>query len=222
MGHPEWTEIMQAMNKRGANKDKADPSSLYAFVNGKVDEGYDAIVSSPLAFYTLDVLRRWPKAKVILTTHDNKREWFSLMQTGTQKALHRDMVKAEYHRLTGCQLPPADADLENCTDGYDIHSNKIRKKVPKSQFLEFKLEKGWEPNCEFLGVPVPNAAFPWSKENKTTSKIIIFAGVFGVLLVVLLVAAITLSASPSDGKKDDRGADATKAGSNSKRRVEKW
>merc|ERR1712048_1430171 len=142
--------------------------------------------------------------------------WFSLAQSGTQKALRRDMVKAEYHRLQGCQLPPADADMENCTDGYDLHNDKVRKKVPKSQFLEFKLEKGWGPLCDFLGVPVPNVAFPWSKENKTTSKIIIFASVFGVLLVALLVVAITMSGSES-GTKDTRGAE-TKASSNSKKK----
>merc|ERR1712190_495310 len=143
---------------------------------GRINEGYDAIVSSPAAFYTLELLKKNSKAKVILTVHDNKRQWFNLAQAGTQKALHRDMVKAEYHRLQGCQLPPADADFENCTDGYDLHNSKIRKKVPKSQLLEFKLEQGWGPLCSFLGVPVPNAAFPWSKEDKTTSRIMIFAG----------------------------------------------
>jgi hypothetical protein len=36
----------------------------------------------------------------------------------------------------------------------------IRGLVPKERLLEWYVEDGWEPLCEFLGKPVPNEHFP--------------------------------------------------------------
>lgn len=40
------------------------------------------------------------------------------------------------------------------------HCNMIRGLVPKERLLEWSVEDGWEPLCEFLGKPVPDEAFP--------------------------------------------------------------
>lgn len=36
----------------------------------------------------------------------------------------------------------------------------VRNLVPKERLLEWAIEDGWEPLCEFLGKPVPNEPFP--------------------------------------------------------------
>lgn len=36
----------------------------------------------------------------------------------------------------------------------------IRGLVPKERLLEWCVEDGWEPLCEFLGKPVPDEPFP--------------------------------------------------------------
>lgn len=36
----------------------------------------------------------------------------------------------------------------------------IRGLVPKERLLEWTVEDGWEPLCEFLGKPVPDEPFP--------------------------------------------------------------
>ncbi|KAH8894305.1 hypothetical protein GQ53DRAFT_859071 [Thozetella sp. PMI_491] len=43
---------------------------------------------------------------------------------------------------------------------YREHCNMIRGLVPKERLLEWKVEDGWEPLCEFLGKPVPDEPFP--------------------------------------------------------------
>ncbi|KAI8653689.1 hypothetical protein LRP88_00574 [Fusarium phalaenopsidis] len=43
---------------------------------------------------------------------------------------------------------------------YKEHCNMIRGLVPKQRLLEWTVEDGWEPLCEFLGKPVPDEPFP--------------------------------------------------------------
>ncbi|KAJ3548649.1 hypothetical protein NM208_g898 [Fusarium decemcellulare] len=43
---------------------------------------------------------------------------------------------------------------------YREHCNMIRGLVPKERLLEWTVEDGWEPLCEFLDKPVPDEAFP--------------------------------------------------------------
>ncbi|RSL57624.1 hypothetical protein CEP54_008229 [Fusarium duplospermum] len=43
---------------------------------------------------------------------------------------------------------------------YKEHCNMIRGLVPKERLLEWTVEDGWEPLCEFLGKPVPKEPFP--------------------------------------------------------------
>ncbi|KAF5010513.1 hypothetical protein FDECE_3330 [Fusarium decemcellulare] len=43
---------------------------------------------------------------------------------------------------------------------YREHCNMIRGLVPKERLLEWTVEDGWEPLCEFLDKPAPDEAFP--------------------------------------------------------------
>jgi Sulfotransferase domain len=54
----------------------------------------------------------------------------------------------------------------------EFHDN-IRKIVPKERLLEFKVQDGYKPLCDFLGVPVPTAvvdekevALPFPRVNE--------------------------------------------------------
>lgn len=78
----------------------------------------------------------------------------------------------------------------------------IRGLVPKERLLEWYVEDGWEPLCEFLGKPVPDMKFPranaatggWkSREVQCNEKWI--QGVFRKLslaFLVLLCASVLL------------------------------
>jgi hypothetical protein len=50
---------------------------------------------------------------------------------------------------------------------YLEHYAEMKRLVPKERLLEYEVGKdGWEPLCEFLGVPVPEGAFPRVNETK--------------------------------------------------------
>jgi hypothetical protein len=36
----------------------------------------------------------------------------------------------------------------------------VRRTIPRERLLVLDVKQGWEPLCEFLGVPVPSKPFP--------------------------------------------------------------
>lgn len=42
----------------------------------------------------------------------------------------------------------------------DIHSEYLKRVVPKERLLFFNMKEGWDPLCHFLGVPIPDKPFP--------------------------------------------------------------
>ncbi|GAB1318435.1 NAD dependent epimerase/dehydratase [Madurella fahalii] len=80
---------------------------------------------------------------------------------------------------------------------YREHCNMIRGLVPKDRLLEWCVEDGWEPLCEFLNKPVPDEPFPhanaasgWQgQEMKLGMKYIKGAATNLAVILSLLVGA---------------------------------
>lgn len=49
---------------------------------------------------------------------------------------------------------------------YLDHYKTIREVTPPERLLNFRLDQGWEPLCEFLGKPVPDIPFPHSNDTQ--------------------------------------------------------
>ena len=45
-------------------------------------------------------------------------------------------------------------------DVFERHIATVRAEVPSSKLLVFDVRDGWEPLCDFLGVPTPSDEFP--------------------------------------------------------------
>ena len=45
-------------------------------------------------------------------------------------------------------------------DVFGSHNAAVREAIAAERLLVFDVEQGWGPLCEFLGVPVPDMAFP--------------------------------------------------------------
>ena len=43
---------------------------------------------------------------------------------------------------------------------FERHTEEVIRGVPKGRLLVYEVGEGWEPLCEFLGVPVPSTPFP--------------------------------------------------------------
>lgn len=56
--------------------------------------------------------------------------------------------------------PESYLDRDVLVNGYEVHAQNVREAVPTDRLFEFSVEQGWEPLCDFLGLPVPDVPFP--------------------------------------------------------------
>lgn len=75
----------------------------------------------------------------------------------------------------------------------------IRGLVPQERLLEWTVEDGWEPLCEFLGKPVPDEPFPhanaaagWENHEDKIAKMYVAEAL--QTLVVLSTVAVAAGA----------------------------
>ena len=53
---------------------------------------------------------------------------------------------------------------------HEQHSEMIRDLVPKERLLEWNVEDGWQPLCEFLGKNIPEESFPRANDKDGFKK----------------------------------------------------
>lgn len=83
---------------------------------------------------------------------------------------------------------------------YHRHNEWVRKIVPKDRLLEFNPAQGWEPLCDFLGVPAPRdaagkiMAYPRTNDTAQYRKMCRFLMLIGLLSWLISFLAIFLAA----------------------------
>jgi Sulfotransferase domain len=136
----------------------------------QVFSGYVSQVDWPASFYWKDLFRKYPAAKVILTLRDPDA-WFASLQATivpsvTVGAQHGDTEHARavsemvYRTIHQGLFHGRMSDRDFVLKIWQDHVDEVRRTVPPDQLLEFDVRHGWQPLCGFLGVPVPEAAFP--------------------------------------------------------------
>jgi len=149
-------------------------------------KGYKAAVDFPAAFYYKELMQAYPDAKVILSVRSSSEEWwksFSATILDTFRnpgitiflqwipflapwsksfrpmvlAMLKNVFHASVHELT----------KEQAIKVYSDWITEVQATVPKDKLLVFNVKEGWQPLCDFLGVPVPNEPFPRVNDTKT-------------------------------------------------------
>jgi hypothetical protein len=145
-------------------------------------EGYRATVDFPGASYWRELLETWPDAKVILTTRDPHRWYASARETIFNAELQplppgtTDPDAIELHRFLFEELFPRIMDIgggrrldqvgeDEAVEAFNRHIAEVRSSVPADQLLVYQVSEGWDPLCDFLGVPVPDEDFPHLNES---------------------------------------------------------
>jgi Sulfotransferase domain len=52
------------------------------------------------------------------------------------------------------------SNRERAIARYQQHLAEVKAAVPSERLLVFSVDEGWQPLCTFLGLPVPDVAFP--------------------------------------------------------------
>ena len=140
-------------------------------------EGYSATVDLPSALFYRELMVKYPTARVILTVRDPDR-WYDSMyntiyfgHTSTPKWVFRlsprmRVFQRMIDRLWKRMFRGRFEDRDSAIDVFKRHNEQVRRDVPASRLLVYEVSQGWDPLCEFLGVPVPEGkAVPASERR---------------------------------------------------------
>ncbi|MDA0231798.1 MAG: hypothetical protein O3B21_16680 [Proteobacteria bacterium] len=168
---------------------------------------YTATVDNPGCCVWRELMAAYPDAKVLLTHHPRGVEawyqstletiyftetmWqFKFLKLVTPFArklgdMTHKLVWQRSHRGTM-------ADRKAAIARYAEHVAEVKAAVPAEKLLEYSVDQGWAPLCEFLGVPVPDSKFPNVNDRAAFQKTI--ADITKGAYIILGIAAIALGA----------------------------
>jgi hypothetical protein len=148
--------------------------------------GYQAIVDWPGAYFWRELVAAHPESRVILTIRDPARWYQSVLSTIYHlrgQSLENPLLGALV-ALVEFLIPPARRaihvidgtiwngtfqgrfrDREYALRVFAEHIAEVQTAVPPERLLVFDVRQGWQPLCDFLGVPVPRGErFPHAND----------------------------------------------------------
>ena len=171
----------------------------------KVFEEYQSAVDWPAVAYYEELADEFPNAKIILGIRDtdawyqsvketiytvipNFPKWIRLVLPRVNKAL--DMIN---RTVWIREFSGRFEDKEFAVDVFNNHIELVKKIIPAERLLIHSAKEGWQPLCDFLGVPVPNEPYPWINESinfKRNLRIIIAMKWLPAILVIVLLLGL--------------------------------
>ena len=142
------------------------------------DEIYGAFTSTcdfPHCAFYAELAAFYPDAKVVLTVRDPGQWYTSAMSTIFSRENQERLLRG-----AGDQPPPLSPEMMGYVfktvgrvldvskvgdkgatiEAFERHNERVQASIPAERLLVYEVEEGWAPLCDFLGVPVPDAAFP--------------------------------------------------------------
>jgi len=187
VGRTGTNSLKLALNELGAGPchhmkevvlDMATQAPLWAdALRGKPDwqmifQGYQSAVDWPTAAFYKELYALCPTAKFILT-HRSPESWaesFSetIYQVISEKASIPEKRRVWHEMVVGVVAKsgfPAGLDKASLIDAFVAHNEAVKATIPPERLLVFDVREGWDPLCAFLGVPVPDNAFPRTNDR---------------------------------------------------------
>jgi hypothetical protein len=163
-------------------------------------EGFESSCDFPSCTYWEELSAYYPDAKVILTVRDEGRWWESVAETiyagsfvvpqwlmavmpGPLRRFNRMVIAQVWDGVFGGRF----LDREHATRIYRDHNADVKERCDAERLLVFEASEGWQPLCEFLGVPVPEGPYPHLNDAKQIRRMITIARVVGWSLVTAVV-----------------------------------
>lgn len=137
----------------------------------QVFHGYPSTVDWPGVAFWQELCAACPDAKVILTVRDPQRWYDSVYNTIYQLAQSEEGfdndLEGDSYLLPTIRRMIWDGtfdgrfeEREHAIEVFERHNQQVRDTVSAERLLVYQVGQGWEPLCEFLGVDVPEEAFP--------------------------------------------------------------
>jgi hypothetical protein len=141
----------------------------------EVYSGYRSQVDWPGAHVWDQAVEAFPDAKVVHTERADDVWWDSFDGTiGKFLRVFRELelpphMMDQFRFMHDWMFQEAFTDYsdrDSAIAAYRANNQRVRDAIPVDRLLVFNVADGWEPLCEFLGVPVPAEPFPHSHPKK--------------------------------------------------------
>lgn len=148
--------------------------------------GYRPTVDWPGGAFYRELLDSYPDAKVLLSVRDPERWEPSFRETIVDMCHGESLIRLlssaqarvdpKWHRYLqfvermfwseeGTFAAGHSSDV--LMEAFVAHNEEVKRIVPAERLLVWGVTDGWEPLCEFLGVPVPTGALPHANDRAT-------------------------------------------------------
>ena len=144
--------------------------------------GYHSQVDWPGAHYWRELAASYPAAQVILSTRPEEAWWKSFSATIGKLVSDPGQVTLPPHikdmLAVGTKMIETETfggpvtDRETALAAYRRRNAEVRAAIVPERLLVFDVAEGWAPLCRFLGVPVPNTAFPHINSTEEFWKLV--------------------------------------------------
>lgn len=148
-----------------AVSDNADWSRIY--------DGYNSAVDWPTACFYRALADEYPDAKFILTVRDPDRWVDSFSATIYKLLAGKDEAPQEMRAwldmvigVTAKTGIPLGLDRDELRHAFNSHNQAVADAIAADRLLVFEVKDGWDPLCEFIGVPAPDNDFPRTNQRE--------------------------------------------------------
>ncbi|KAI1123122.1 P-loop containing nucleoside triphosphate hydrolase protein [Nemania abortiva] len=134
---------------------------------------YQAVVDAPSCYFAVELAEAYPDAKVIILNRDSER-WYDSFSNTVQKMIKRresletlewilrPFLPTQVSAIirTGNLLSKSGVGLgsygkEECLRFFNDYYADCRARIGAERCIDFKVQDGWAPLCDHLGVSVP-------------------------------------------------------------------
>jgi Sulfotransferase domain len=147
---------------------------------------HQSTVDWPGAFFYRELADVYPEAKIVLSTRDPDA-WEKSMRDTIWGLFHGQSVMAHLSKARELVDPDWRAYMQQLmtrmwaaqgifsggetapgqlAESFARYEQTVQRNIPGDRLLVWSVTEGWEPLCEFLEVPVPDAQFPRLNDSK--------------------------------------------------------
>lgn len=142
----------------------------------QIFDGYVAAVDWPASMFWRDLIAASPEGLVLLSMRDSAETWwhsvdetilpYARMALAPSWNEGRGLVTL-LERFTGTRDWDDPATM---MAAYERHNAQVKRSVPRHRLVEWQATEGWEPICQALRLPVPDAPFPRLNQRSEWTK----------------------------------------------------
>lgn len=132
----------------------------------RVLAGFRSTLDFPSCIVWRELWEANPGSTVLLTVRSCESWWRSFEATIGPEMIRRDRepelaaATRLFEAITEVVFHGRPLDRDAAVAAYERHNQQVIDVVPAEQLCVYEVGSGWEPLCSFLGVDVPDEAFP--------------------------------------------------------------